>query len=63
MLKYTKTILQKVSFNKDLFRKELRKSLKWLNKEEMLILKIWCVSQFGNIYGDIIKEVFESLSI
>ena len=59
MLKYTKTVLQKVSFNKDLFNKELRKSLKWLKKEEVNVLKTWCVLNFGAIYMDVINEVFK----
>ena len=49
MLKYTKTVLQKVSFNKDLFNKELRKSLKWLKRDEVVILKTWCIINFGYI--------------
>ena len=58
MLKYTKTVLQKVSFNKDLFNKELRKSLKWLKRDEVIILKTWCIINFGYIYNDVITEVF-----
>ena len=58
MLKYTKTVLQKVSFNKDLFNKELRKSLKWLKRDEVVILKTWCIINFGYIYSDVITEVF-----
>ena len=58
MLKYTETVLQKVSFNKELFRKELSKSLKWLKNEEVTILKTWCVINFGVIYGDVITDVF-----
>ncbi|MBN2174364.1 MAG: hypothetical protein JW731_09540 [Bacteroidales bacterium] len=58
MLRYTETVLQKVSFNKDLFKKELSKSLKWLKKEEVIILQTWCILNFGAIYMDVIKEVF-----
>ncbi|MCD4694599.1 MAG: hypothetical protein K8S16_00050 [Bacteroidales bacterium] len=58
MLRYTKTVLQKVSFNKDLFKKELKKSLKWLRKDEANALKVWCVLNFGALYMDIINEVF-----
>lgn len=59
MLKYTKTILQKVSFNRDLFNKELKKSLNWLRKEEVMVLKTWCVINFGAVYMDVINEVFK----
>ena len=59
MLKYTKTVLQKVSFNKDLFKKELQKSLRWLRKDEIIVLQTWCVLNFGSMYMDIIHEVFK----
>ena len=61
MLEYTKIILQKVSFSPQLFGKELRKSFRWLNKEEILILKAWCVITFGDIYLDIIQESFQRI--
>jgi len=59
MLNYTETILQKVSFNRDLFRNELRKSIQWLKKDEIRVLKTWCVLNFGAIYMDVINEVFK----
>jgi hypothetical protein len=58
MLKYTEIVLLKVSFNKDLFKKELKKALKWLKKEEATILKNWCVINFGAVYMDVINEVY-----
>lgn len=59
MLKYTKTVLQKVSFNKDLFKKELQKSLRWLRRDEIIVLQTWCVLNFGSMYMDVINEVFK----
>jgi hypothetical protein len=59
MLRYTEIILQKVSFNKELFRKELEKSIKWLQKEEIVLLKAWVIINFGSIYYDVINEVFK----
>lgn len=41
MFEYTKTILTKVSFNSDLFRRELEKSLKRLLPYEIEELTIW----------------------
>ena len=58
MLTYTETILEKVSFSKELFRKELLKSLRFLKKEEVTILKAWCILNFGALYMDIILETF-----
>jgi hypothetical protein len=58
MLEYTKTILQKVSFSPALFGKELKKSLQWLKKEEINILRSWCILTFGDLYFEIISETF-----
>jgi hypothetical protein len=61
MLEYCKTILQKVSFNPALFGKELRKSIKWLQKDEIFILRTWCILTFGDLYLDIIREAFRQI--
>lgn len=61
MLEYTKLVLRKVSFSRELFGKELRKSIKWLKKEEKLVLQSWCLITFGDIYGDVIQETFKQL--
>lgn len=47
MLEYCKTILEKVSFNKELFEKELKKSLSFITEEERAGLICWCRSKFG----------------
>ena len=41
MLEYTKTVLQKVSFDAKLFAKEVKKAVKRLLPEEIEELKIW----------------------
>lgn len=41
MFEYTKTILKKVSFNSDLFCKELEKALQRLLPHEIKELTIW----------------------
>jgi DNA replication protein DnaD len=41
MFEYTKTVLKKVSFNSDLFCKELEKALSRLLPYEVEELKIW----------------------
>ncbi|WP_026999041.1 hypothetical protein [Eisenibacter elegans] len=49
MLEYVKTILQKVSFDKNLFEKELRKSIaRYLETEEVDELRKWCYGQFSH---------------
>ena len=61
MLEFTKKILSKVSFDKDLFKKELKKSIKWMNKKELLHLKIWSLITFSQ-YKKIIIDVFDRIS-
>ncbi|MEM1257658.1 MAG: hypothetical protein AAF039_02950 [Bacteroidota bacterium] len=41
MLEYTKTVLQKVSFDAKLFAKEVRKAVSRLLPEEIEELRIW----------------------
>ena len=57
MFEYTKQILTKVSFDKNLFRKELTKAMRILKKDERRLLKIWCVATFA-AYTDIMLDVF-----
>ena len=47
MLEYTKTVLQKVSFDAKLFSKELQKAISRLLPNEIEELKIW-LTQFIN---------------
>lgn len=44
-----------------LFKKELKKSKKWLNKQEIASLKVWALACFAN-YRESILEVFDNLS-
>ena len=60
MFELTKHILQKVSFDKILFKKELVKAVRWLKKEEALLLKAWCLATFGHQYRGVILEAFRS---
>lgn len=51
MLEYSKIILEKVSFDQKLFRKEYRKAVKMLNEEEAGKLHEWCLKHFGPLSG------------
>ena len=62
MLEYSKEILVKVSFDRFLFRKELKKAVKWLKSEDRQVLMMWCMTTFGVLYNDIIQEAFKNLS-
>jgi hypothetical protein len=58
MLDYIKTVLQKVSFDKVLFEKELRKGLQVLVPEEAKQLRNWCYDQFSDRYQNILNHHF-----
>jgi hypothetical protein len=58
MLDYIKLILQKVSFDKKLFEKELRKAIARLMPKEVVELKKWCYQHFSNTYYLILDRCF-----
>ena len=58
MLEYVKTILLKVSFDKRLFEKELRKAFNVLVPEEIKQLEMWCYEKFSDLYPLILNRVF-----
>lgn len=58
MIEYAKVILPKVSFSRELFRKELTKSMKWVEPGQLEELIKWCNENFGEMYPDILHEVF-----
>jgi len=59
MMEFSKQILQKVSFDRRLFRKELLKARRWVGQHDQLVLKAWCLATFGHQYRDVILEVFQ----
>ncbi|MEP1035598.1 hypothetical protein [Ekhidna sp.] len=58
MLEYFKTILSKVSFDRRLFEKELRKAIKALIPDEVYELREWCFAKFGKKYEPILISCF-----
>jgi len=59
MVELSKSILTKVSFDRQLFQKELEKSIRWINKSEDLhSFKEWCLIEFGHLYPSILKKAF-----
>ena len=57
MLETCKIVLNGVKDDKHLFRKELKKSMDWLNSEEQITLKGWVQENFYDRHADIIDEV------
>ncbi len=58
MLEYFKTILSKVSFDKRLFEKELKKAIKALVPDEIRELREWCYRKYGEQYQPILAHCF-----
>jgi hypothetical protein len=61
MLELSKKVLEKVSFDRFLFRKELKKAIKWVSKEERMALQAWCVVTYGHLYNDVIADCFNQV--
>lgn len=57
MLEHQKIVLQGVSYDKYLFRKELIKSLSWLNKSDQQTLIKWVKEKFASRHADVIIDV------
>lgn len=62
MIEYVKTILQKVSFSKYLFERELRKGLSLILPIEFEEFKNWCYETFGKIHQFILNRYFQPVS-
>ncbi len=62
MLEYSKIILPKVSFSKQLFRKELNKCVNWVEQDEVPELYKWCYENFNEMYPDVLAEVFAEIA-
>ena len=59
MLDYFKLILEKVSFDKLLFEKELRKALAHLKPSEQEALRHWCYAKFVPQYKSVLNSQFK----
>ena len=62
MLEYAKVILPKVSFSKELFRKELHKCIGWIERNQLQELSDWCFKNFNNKFHDILIEEFSNIA-
>ncbi len=58
MLEFKKSILTKVSFDPELFEKELRKAVRWVQPAEITELEDWCYKQFDETFKPILNKVF-----
>ncbi len=62
MLEYAMDILPKVSFNKDLFKNELKKSIGRLEEDQIQLLHKWCNKNFKDIYPDVLSQAFAGIA-
>lgn len=58
MLEYCKLILEKVSFDKSLFNRELFKALVQIEPDDLPNFKEWCYRKFAEQYADILDWTF-----
>lgn len=58
MLEHQKIVIDKVSTDRDLFRKELIKSLKWLSHDEIIELQKWVKEKYWKMHEEVIRELF-----
>lgn len=61
MLEYFKLILRKVSFDRFLFEKELRKSIARLVQPEISELKTWCYQNFSFRFQAVLDRCFAAV--
>lgn len=59
MLEHQLLVLENLSTDKKLFKKELIKSMKWLPSHEIIKLHQWVRKYYGNTHQNIINEVFQ----
>ncbi len=62
MFEYAKVILPKVSFSKELFRKELHKCINWVEQDQLQDLCNWCFEKFNEMYPDVLAEEFADIA-
>jgi hypothetical protein len=63
VLEYVKTVLQKVSFDRVLFEKELRKGLQMLVTDDVSVLRTWCYEKFSDRYQTILNQYFNQTTL
>jgi hypothetical protein len=62
MLEYAKVILPIMSFNKDLFKNELKKCIGRLEEDQIQELYKWCNKNFKEIYPEVLSQAFARIA-
>jgi hypothetical protein len=63
MLESRKLLLEKLCYDKDLFRKEILKSFKFLKSYEIIKLREWLKRNFAKTHADVIRDIFEFIGV
>jgi hypothetical protein len=61
MLEYAKVILPKVSFSRELFTKELKKCINWVEPNQVQELCSWCYEKFNKMYPNVLEKAFAEI--
>jgi len=59
MLEHQKIVLKGVCDNTPLFRKELLKSMQWIDKSELQEFNLWVWENFRDIQPDVVEQFIE----
>ena len=62
MLDHQKIILENISDDKQLFQKELEKSIKWLSPEDQQKLYLWLKTKYWSSHKKIILAAFDKVA-
>jgi hypothetical protein len=62
MLEHQKIVLQKLSYDEKLFKREIIKSFRWLKSYEIIKLHEWLLANFGKTHRTVIQDVFEFIA-
>ena len=57
MLEHQMKVLQNVACDQELFKKELYKSLAWLNAHDLTQLRVWLRKKYWSSHRELIEEV------
>jgi hypothetical protein len=58
MLEHQKKLLEQLSYDKELFRKEIIKSFRWLKSFEIIKLHAWLKQNYYSTHRDVIEDLF-----
>lgn len=61
MLEHQKLVLKNISYDKDLFRKELSKSVNWLKTSDLYKLFEWLRSKYWETHEEIIVKALRAI--